>query len=284
MGEAAFPAWEPHPDVWLIIGLLVAGYATALTRIGPSRVPPGAPTATRFQIRCFAAGATALLVASDWPIHDLGEGYLYSVHMVQHLTYTLVAAPLLLMGTPGWLARWILSPPRLLAVVRRLARFLPATIVYNAVIVFIHIPAVVDRALRSGPFHFAVHALIVVSALVVWLPLLSPLPEVPRFAPPLAMLFLFMQSMVPTIPASFLTFGDHPLYRFYEQVPRLWGVSALDDMRVAGLIMKIAGGLVLWTVIAIVFFRWSSQEEAGGPRRVAPQADREPIRMGLTES
>ncbi|MCZ7534507.1 MAG: cytochrome c oxidase assembly protein [Acidimicrobiia bacterium] len=60
-------------------------------------------------------------------------------------------------------------------------------------------------------------------------------------------------------------------------------MSALDDMRIAGLIMKIAGGMVLWTVIAIVFFRWYSQEEGAGPRRVAPHADREPIRMGLTE-
>ncbi len=283
MGDAAFPGWEPHPDVWLLIGLLGAGYATALSRLGPARVMAGAPAATRFQVACFTAGLVALLVASDWPVHDLGEGYLYSIHMVQHLTYTLVAAPLLLMGTPAWLARAVLSPPGVLRLVRRLARFFPATVVYNAMIVVIHIPAVVDLALHSGPFHFGVHALIVLSALVVWLPLLSPLPEVPRFAPPLAMLYLFMQSMIPTVPASFLTFGDRPLYRFYEQVPRLWGVSALDDMRIAGLIMKIAGGMVLWTVIAIVFFRWYSQEEGAGPRRVASNADREPIRMGLTE-
>ena len=48
------------------------------------------------------------------------------------------------------------------------------------------------------------------------------------------MLFLFLQSIVPTVPASFLTFGAHPLYSFYETVPRLWGISALDDMQVAG--------------------------------------------------
>lgn len=283
MGRAAFPGWSPHPDVWLLVGLLGAAYATALARLGPKRVLPGAPTATGLEVACFSAGLLALLVASDWPVHDVGEGYLYTAHMVQHLTYTLVAAPLLLMGTPAWLAREVLSPPGALALVRRLARFLPATIVFNAVIVFIHIPSVVDRSLHSGLFHFGIHTLVVVSALVVWLPVLSPLPEVPRFAPPLAMLFLFMQSMLPTVPASFLTFGDHPLYRFYEQVPRLWGISALDDMRIAGLIMKIAGGMVLWTVIAIVFFRWYSQEEGAGPRRVAPHADREPIRMGLTE-
>ena len=86
------------------------------------------------------------------------------------------------------------------------------------------------------------------------------------------MMFLFLQSVVPTVPASFLTFGDHPLYHFYEHVPRLWGISALHDMQDAGLIMKIGGGVVLWVVIAIVFFRWYADEEgrATGRRACLP--------------
>lgn len=279
MGRAEFPGWEPHPDVWMVIGLLVAAYATAVVRLGPVHAPPGRRAVSRFQATCFGAGILALLVGSDYPVHDLGEGYLYSVHMVQHLLYTMVAAPLLLLGIPAWMARLVVGPPAVLRTVRFLTRFFPATILFNAVVVVVHVPAVVDASLRSGPVHFALHALLLGSALVVWMPLLSPLPEVPRFAPPLGMLFLFMQSVLPTVPASFLTFGDHPLYRFYEGLPRLWGISALDDMRVAGLIMKIAGGLVLWIIIAIVFFRWYSQEEAGDPRRARSAADERLSRM-----
>jgi putative membrane protein len=100
------------------------------------------------------------------------------------------------------------------------------------------------------------------------------------------MLFLFLQSVVPTVPASILTFGDHPLYHFYEHVPRLWNITPLQDMQDAGLIMKIGGGVVLWVIIAIVFFRWYSDEEGGarGPHRVSRDLDRE-LRelMGLTE-
>lgn len=273
MGRAEFPGWEPHPDVWMVIGLLVAAYATAVVRLGPLHAPAGRRAVSRFQATCFGAGILALLVGSDYPVHDLGEGYLYSVHMVQHLLYTMVAAPLLLLGIPTWMARLVVGPPGALRAVRFLSRFFPATILFNAVVVVLHTPAVVDASLRSGLVHFSLHALLLGSALVVWMPLLSPLPEVPRFAPPLGMLFLFMQSVLPTVPASFLTFGDHPLYRFYEGLPRLWGISALDDMRVAGLIMKIAGGLVLWIIIAIVFFRWYSQEEAGDPRRARSAAD-----------
>jgi len=281
-GAAAFPGWEPHPDVWLPIGLLAAGYALAVVRFGPRLAPRGTPVVTPLQLTSFSAGVVALLVASDWPVHDLGERYLFSVHTVQHLVFSIVAAPLLLFGTPAWLARALLSPPWLLRTVRYLARFVPATILFNAVVVVTHIPGVVDTALRNDPVHFAVHAVVFGSALIVWMPLASPLPEVPRFGHLMRMLFLFLQAVVPTVPASFLTFGERPLYRFYEDVPRLWDVSALDDMRVAGLVMKIGAGVVLWVIIAIVFFRWYSAEEVGaGSRRTARELDRE--LMGLQQ-
>jgi len=281
-GAAAFPAWEPHPDVWLLVGVLAAGYAVAVLRLGPRLAARGTPVVTPLQVTCFAAGVAAVLVASEWPVHDLGERYLFSVHMVQHLVYSIVAAPLLLLGTPAWLARRLLSPPWLLRSVRALSRFVPATILFNAVVVVTHIPSVVDLALHHALVHFAIHTLIFLSALILWMPLASPLPEVPRFPHLLRMLFLFLQAIVPTVPASFLTFGDRPLYRFYEDVPRLWDVSALDDMRVAGLIMKIGAGVILWVIIAIVFFRWYSAEELGSTsRRTAREFDRE--LMGLQQ-
>ncbi|MGZ4734145.1 MAG: cytochrome c oxidase assembly protein [Acidimicrobiia bacterium] len=282
MTAAHFPAWQPHPDVLLLVGLLVAGYAIALTRIGPRTLPPGAAVATRFQVTCFGLGAFAILLAAEWPMHDLAEGYLYSVHMVQHLTFTMLAAPLLLLGTPGWLARWLLSPRWLFRSVRWLSRFIPALIVFNVVIVLVHWPAMVDLTLRSGWAHFLAHAVLLVSAFIVWMPVVSPLPEIPRLVAPLRMAFLFLQSVVPTIPASFLTFGTHPLYRRYESLPKLWGISALDDQLIAGLIMKIAVGLLLWALIAVIFFRWAAAEE----RRNRPgpglrDLDRELTEMGL---
>ena len=121
----AFPKWTPHPDVWLIVGLLAAGYAIAIVRLGP-RLAPGGRAVTRFQLTCWSLGVFATWLASDWPIHDIAERYNYSIHMVQHLTFAMVATPLLLLGTPAWLLRWLLSPPRLLHAVRTLARFVPA--------------------------------------------------------------------------------------------------------------------------------------------------------------
>jgi putative membrane protein len=75
------------------------------------------------------------------------------------------------------------------------------------------------------------------------------------------MLYLFLQTILPTVPASFLTFGSKPLYSFYETVPRLYGWTALSDQQVAGLIMKLGGGFYLYTIIAVIFFRWNRDEE-----------------------
>ncbi|MBM3675753.1 MAG: cytochrome c oxidase assembly protein [Actinobacteria bacterium] len=282
MLAAQLPPWQSHPDVLLLVALIVAGYAIALARLGPRLAPPGVPPASRFQVTCFGFGTSALLVVSHWPVHDVAEGYLYSVHMVQHLTYAMVVAPLFLLGTPAWLARWILRPRALFATVRFLSRFLPALIVFNLVIVVTHWPAFVDLTLRSALAHFLAHTVIVLSALIVWMPVLSPLPEIPRLTPIVRMGYLFLQSVVPTIPATFLVYGSHPLYRRYESLPKLWGISALTDQRIAGLIMKIGAGLLLWALIAVIFFRWAAAEEhRNRPGPALRDLDRELNELGL---
>jgi|SoiMetStandDraft_2_1073263.scaffolds.fasta_scaffold16140_4 putative membrane protein len=282
----AYPSWQPHVEVWLLVAALAASYAVAVVRVGPRYAAAGRAPVTRLQVVCFALGVLAVWVAADWPIHDIAERFNYSMHMVQHLTFSMVAAPLLLLGTPAWMLRVILRPPsHVFRVVRFLSRFLPALLVFNLVLVFTHWPAVVDASLRNGFVHFLVHALIFLSSLIIWLPVLSPLPEIPRLSPLPRMLFLFAQSIVPTIPASFLTFGSSPLYRFYEHVPHLWGLSTLDDQRIAGLIMKIGAGLLLWLLIAVIFFRWAGEEDRRiAARRQWQDLDRELSRMGTTTS
>lgn len=255
-------AWHPHFDVWLLVATLAGGYWYALRRLGPRHVPAGQTTATRTQVASYALGVFTVWLSADWPVHDLAERFLYSMHMTQHMLMTLVAPPLLLLGTPGWLARLVLSPGWLYRVALRVTRPVPALLVFNGLIVITHWPAFVDFTLRAEIFHFLAHAAIFTSALVMWAPVLAPLPEIRRLSPPGQMLYLFLQSIVPTVPASFMVFTDKPIYRFYETVPRLWGLSATEDQRIGGLLMKIAGGFLLWAVIGVIFFRWHAQEEA----------------------
>ena len=103
----------------------------------------------------FSAGLLAVWVASDWPIHDVGERYLFSVHMVQHVDVLdhRRAAAADRHAHAGWRAgcsrrRW------LLASVRYLARLIPATIVFNLVVIVTHTPVVVNAALEHALVHF----------------------------------------------------------------------------------------------------------------------------------
>jgi putative membrane protein len=106
-----------------------------------------------------------------------------------------------------------------------------------------------------------VHVMLFVTATLMWFPVINRLPEYPSIGDPARMVYLFLQSVIPTVPASFLTFGDSALYHFYEKVPRIWGVSVIEDQQMAGAIMKVVGGGLLWVIIAVTFFRWYARTE-----------------------
>ena len=87
--------WHPHFEVWVLVAVLGGSYLTAIRKVGPQFVEPGESPASKGQIRFWFLGLFTILVAADWPVHDLAERYLYSVHMVQHLLFSLAAPPLL---------------------------------------------------------------------------------------------------------------------------------------------------------------------------------------------
>jgi putative membrane protein len=257
------PAWHLHLDVWLVLGSVVAAYLLAVRRHDRAR-PPGEEATPRRKVRLFLLGMGVLWLGADWPIHDLAERYLFSVHMVQHTLFTLVAVPILIAGMPAWMLRRLLRPRGVRVTWAFLTRPVVALVVFNGVLFFTHWPAVVEAAVTNELVHLALHVLLVGSAVLMWWPVVSSLPELPALPAPGQMLYLFLQSLAPTIPASFLTFGSHPLYSVYAGFPRIWGMGVLTDQLVAGLIMKLVGGLILWGVIAVVFFRWAHREERDG--------------------
>ena len=77
--------FHPHPEVWLLVGALALSYTYAIKVIGPHAVRRGEAVVRPRQVACFVAGLLILWIASDWPMHDVGEGYLYSAHMLQHM-------------------------------------------------------------------------------------------------------------------------------------------------------------------------------------------------------
>ncbi|MGH3440784.1 MAG: cytochrome c oxidase assembly protein [Nitriliruptorales bacterium] len=280
VAQAASPwAFHLHPDVLGLVVALLAGYGYAVRRWGRLFHPrPTERVVSAKQVALFVAGVAAFWAALGWPVHDLSENYLYSAHMLQHILLGYVAPPLLLLGMPRWLGEIVLGRGTRGRLYRLATRPIIAGVAFNVVLALIHWPLVVDLMVASEVMHAGFHLVFLVGAVLMWSVLYSPIAEVSeRLQPPGKMLFLFAMTLLPTVPASFLTFGERPLYRVYETFPRLWGLSATDDMQLAGLLMKVGAGLLLWSILAVMFFRWASREEpANGRPRTADPAGSSP--------
>jgi putative membrane protein len=153
-------------------------------------------------------------------------------------------------------------------VARLLTRPLIALVLFNAALLLIHLPPTIDLQLRLGWFHLFMHVALVGSAMLMWWPVLSQVAALPPISYPLQMGYLFLQSLLPSVMAAFITFSDRVVYPAYAAAPRIWGLSPISDQQIAGLIMKLLGSLILWSFIAVVFFKWYGREEmeARGPR------------------
>ncbi len=268
-----FWRWQPHPEVWLLLVGLVGLYVFALRSLGPRLVAEDEPIVTAAQKRWFGFGIVLLWIAADWPMHDISEEYLYSAHMIQHMLLTFIIPPVMLLATPEWLARIVIGDGRFGRFFLKIARPVPAALIFNALQLGLHWSGVVNYSVENGPFHYALHTLVVFTALAVWMPVVSPLPEY-RIKPPAQCIHLFLTSIVPTIPAAWLALAEGVLYDAYDKPARLWGISVTSDQQAAGLFMKLGGGVFLWIVIVGIFARWSSTQDKGtAARRVVLDDD-----------
>lgn len=242
-----------HPEVWLLVVSLTVAYVYMVRVIGPRAVPAGRPAVSRSNLVAFALAIVTLWVASDWPLHDISEDHLYSAHMVQHMMLSYFLPPLALMATPTWLARLLLGDGRLYRTVQWFAKPVVAGVLFNAMVMLLHVPHLVNASVENGTLHYGLHVLVVTSSLLMWTPVCGPIREF-RIGVAGAMIYLFLQSVVPTVPAAWLTFADGVVYSVYDRPLRLWGISAVDDQQLAGAIMKTAGGLFLWAIVIYLFF------------------------------
>jgi putative membrane protein len=253
-----FWRWQPHPEVWLLVGSIILLAIYALRVVGPKVVPAGTPVISRSQLAWLVLGVGLLWFASDWPVHDIAEEYLFSVHMTQHMLLTFAVPPAFLLATPEWLARLVLGHGRVKRAFYKIARPVPAAVAFNALQLLTHWPGVVNTSVENALVHYVVHAALVSTAFLLWIPVCGPLPEL-RISYPAQMLYLFVTSIVPTVPAAWLTFAEGSVYSAYDIPQRLGGISVTTDQQVAGLIMKLVGGGFLWLIITIRFFQWASK-------------------------
>jgi putative membrane protein len=259
MTLADFPYPDPwrfqaHFEVWLLVAALVAGWIYAVRVIGPRVVPVGTPVVTRRHRWAFVAAIVLLWLSSDWPVHDIAEEYLYFVHMVQHMSLTYFMPPLALLATPGWLLRVIVGDGRGYQVLRWFSKPVIAAVLFNGGIMISHVPGVVNASVSNPTLHYAVHVFLVTTSLLMWMCVCGPFPEL-RIGAFTTMIYLFLNSVVATVPAGWLTFAEGIVYRLYDGPVRVWGVDVTEDQQIAGAIMKVGGAVFLWSIIVILFIR-----------------------------
>jgi putative membrane protein len=174
------------------------------------------------RVVAFAGGIGAIWIAMFSPLAHLDHRSL-TAHMAQHLLLMLAAAPLILLGSRSFLARWRPS--------------LPFCWLSGALTVLLwHVPAVFELALRSHSWHHFEHATFLIAGLVFWWPVFQPAPY-SRWSLPV---YLFLATLPCDALSAFLAFCGHVVYRPYLAISTgLFGLSPLDDQALAGALMWV---------------------------------------------
>src|SRR5260370_17453679 len=172
----------------LIVGLYV--YAVGTLRKRHNFEPAG-----KGQVFAFMLGVGLMLLAIVSPLDELGDSYLFSAHMVQHLFLTIVGPPLLLIGTPEWFVRPIVRNKALFAIARFFTYPAVAFVLFNADFFIWHAPALYNATLENQNIHIFEHLTFIIFGLLYWWPIFSPSKDLPRLSIGGQILYLFLRGM-----------------------------------------------------------------------------------------
>jgi putative membrane protein len=239
-----------HPSTVVGIAALAALYIWR-ARKGPA----GGPTTG--QRAAFTSGSAVLFLSVNGPLHDLSDTYLFTAHMIQHLVLTMVVTPLLIAGTPGWMLRPALDIPWVLALAKKVTAAPAAFAIFNVTLVLWHLPPLYNLAMANHPVHIVQHLCFLVSSTIMWWPLMSTMPELPRLSYPKQMLYATALALPMSLIAIILTYADTTLYPAYVSAPRIWGITPLEDQMYGGLLMWLPGGMIFFGVASVKFFSWA---------------------------
>lgn len=259
--------WSIHPST--VVGLAALGAAYLFRARHATAEHP----VSGWRKLSFFSALFVIFASLNGPVHDLSDNYLFSGHMIQHLMLTMAMPPLLIPGVPGWMLRPLLRNRAASAIARRLTRPVTCFVVFNVVIAAWHLPALYNAAMANHAIHIVEHLMFMAAAVLMWWPLASQLPELPRLAYPGQMLYTFLMSIPMSVIAVYITLSDQVLYPHYASAPRILPLSPMDDQLLGGLIMWIPGGMIFMVIMTVVFFKWSAH---GADDAASAQVDWKP--------
>jgi putative membrane protein len=257
--------WTFSPPILIPIAAYCWFYLRRFREVRRTSGPRGAGAR---QLIAFIGSLVVILVALVSPLDGLGEDYLFSAHMVQHLLLGDIAPLLMLLA----LSRVIMRPltRRLQSVERALgplAHPASALVLWLALVYLWHVPALYDAALRHPTVHALQHVSFFTAGVLVWWPLIQPVPMRHRLSGMWTFGYIGAAKLGLASLGLYLTWTSTVAYTYYEHVPRIWGLSAISDQNVGGAIMMIEQSVLLVTVLAVLFGRMLAQSEQDELRR-----------------
>jgi putative membrane protein len=264
--------WLSDPAVLAPLALLAGVY---VWRFREARREAGGRGAGLVQAAAFTGAMIALLIALVSPLDGLGEDYLFSAHMLQHVLLGDIAPLLLLLA----LSRVIMRPAtrRLTRIERALgplAHPLTGLILWLILMYLWHVPALYDAAVESAPVHVLEHASFFLAGIALWWALVQPVPMRRRLTGMQPVAYIAAAKGGLAALGLYLAWASTPLYPYYETTPRIWGLSPVEDQNVGGVIMMVEQSMTLVLVLVVLFVRMLSQSEEEERRRERLEAAR----------
>jgi cytochrome c oxidase assembly factor CtaG len=264
-GHAHAPRWTLDPLLVVPLGLALVIYVAGWLRLSKRASSPVRPG-------LFLAGWAVLTMSLVSPLHEAGERS-FTMHMIEHEAIMLVATLLLAASHAGGVLAWGLPAPLrqslggrwkapLSALWKRLTEPVTATAVQAVVMWAWHAPPLFDRALDNFGWHVAQHACFFLSSLLFWWAMLHPRGRAGSYGVSAAC--LFATSLMGGALGAMMSFSSSPWYADYAAMGMTGiGLDAVDDQRLAGLIMWIPGGLVHGLAALLLFYKWLRASEGG---------------------
>lgn len=272
--------WSPLTlMVYVIIG------AAYLLLTGPYRTifPDSEPVSWQRKT-LFISGLFLFYFAQTGPLEILAH-LMFSAHMIAMTVSYIIAPPLLLLGTPAWMWRPVLK----LRIVKPLKIFTHPIIsigLFNGLFSFYHFPAILDYVMVHYTLHTILYAVLFVTSLLMWWPIVCPVPEYNRLSELQKMAYIFIAGFLLTPACALIIFAPDSLYQTYSN-PEVWAValaycvpgdpssflaafqgpgffsslSPVDHQQIGGISMKLIQEVLYISILGWVFYHWFRKEK-----------------------
>lgn len=259
-------SWNPWPSLTLAASAVM--YASGAWRL--TRRPAGIRALQRHQVVAFAGGWLVAALALISPIDTVSE-LLLSVHMSQHMLLILIAAPLLVLGRPGFTMLWALPASWRIRVGhvshgafirpvwRAVTHPLVAFVAHAIAIWTWHVPLLYDAAVAHDGIHFVEHITFVFTAGLFWWALIEG--RYGRAGYGVSVFYVFATAAHSGLLGALMAVAPRTWYPPYDRTAVALGFEPLKDQQFAGVLMWVLAGVLLALFALALFAAWIGESE-----------------------